>query len=78
VLLTLAIVLSTRISSVAGGAVAVVAFGLAWMAGVLGGIGSAFDNRPAARRAGSWPAAAAQRRPLARGAGALSPPETRS
>lgn len=45
VLLTLAIVASTRISSVAGGAVAVVAFGLAWMAGVLGGIGSAFDNR---------------------------------
>ena len=37
VLLTLAIVLSTRIASVAGGAMAVVAFGLGWMAGVLGG-----------------------------------------
>jgi ABC-type transport system involved in multi-copper enzyme maturation permease subunit len=44
VLLTLAIVVSTRVSSVAGGAVAVVAFGLAWMAGVLGGLGSAFAN----------------------------------
>jgi ABC-type transport system involved in multi-copper enzyme maturation permease subunit len=44
VLLTLAIVVSTRISSVAGGAVAVVAFGLAWMAGILGGVGNAFSN----------------------------------
>jgi len=39
VLLTLAIVLSTRVASVAGGAMAVVAFGLAWMAGVMGGVG---------------------------------------
>jgi Flp pilus assembly protein protease CpaA len=30
-------VLSTRIASVAGGAMAVVAFGLAWMAGVAAG-----------------------------------------
>jgi hypothetical protein len=44
VLLTLALVLCTRIASVAGGAVAVVAYGLAWMAGVLGGVGEAFDN----------------------------------
>jgi hypothetical protein len=44
ILLTLALVLSTRIASVAGGAVAVVAYGLAWMAGVLGGVGEAFDN----------------------------------
>jgi hypothetical protein len=44
VLLTLALVLSTRIASVAGGAVAVVGYGLAWMAGVLGGVGEAFNN----------------------------------
>jgi ABC-type transport system involved in multi-copper enzyme maturation permease subunit len=44
VLLTLAIVFSTRIASVAGGAIAVVAYGLAWMAGVMGGVGEAFDS----------------------------------
>jgi ABC-type transport system involved in multi-copper enzyme maturation permease subunit len=44
VLLTLAIVLSTRVPSVASGAVAVVAYGLAWMAGVLGGVGEAFNS----------------------------------
>jgi ABC-type transport system involved in multi-copper enzyme maturation permease subunit len=44
ILLTLAIVLSTRITSVAGGAIAVVAYGLAWMAGVLGGVGEAFNS----------------------------------
>lgn len=44
VLLTLAIVLSTRVASVAGGAVAVVAYGLAWMAGVMGGVGEAFHS----------------------------------
>jgi hypothetical protein len=44
VLLTLALTLSTRIASVAGGAIAVVGYGLAWMAGVLGGVGEAFDN----------------------------------
>jgi hypothetical protein len=44
VLLTLALAFSTRIASVAGGAVAVVGYGLAWMAGVLGGVGEAFNN----------------------------------
>ena len=44
VLLTLALVFSTRIASVAGGAIAVVAYGLAWMAGVMGGVGEAFDS----------------------------------
>jgi ABC-type transport system involved in multi-copper enzyme maturation permease subunit len=44
VLLTLALTFSTRIASVAGGAVAVVAYGLAWMAGVMGGVGEAFNN----------------------------------
>jgi hypothetical protein len=44
ILLTFAVVLSTRIASVAGGAVAVVGYGLAWMAGVMGGVGEAFNN----------------------------------
>jgi ABC-type transport system involved in multi-copper enzyme maturation permease subunit len=44
ILLTFAIVLSTRIASVAGGAVAVVGYGLAWMAGIMGGVGEAFSN----------------------------------
>jgi ABC-type transport system involved in multi-copper enzyme maturation permease subunit len=44
ILLTLAIVLSTRVPSVASGAMAVVAYGLAWMAGVLGGVGEAFSS----------------------------------
>jgi ABC-type transport system involved in multi-copper enzyme maturation permease subunit len=44
ILLTMAIVLSTRIASVAGGAMAVVGYGLAWMAGVMGGVGEAFNN----------------------------------
>ncbi len=44
VLLTLALLFSTRIASVAGGAMAVVAYGLAWMAGVLEGVGEAFNS----------------------------------
>jgi ABC-type transport system involved in multi-copper enzyme maturation permease subunit len=44
VLLTLALTFSTRIASVAGGAIAVVAYGLAWMAGILGGVGEAFNS----------------------------------
>jgi hypothetical protein len=44
VLLTLALVFSTRITSVAGGAVAVVGYGLAWMGGVMGDVGEAFNN----------------------------------
>jgi ABC-type transport system involved in multi-copper enzyme maturation permease subunit len=44
VLLTLALVFSTRITSVAGGAIAVVGYGLAWMAGFAGGIGEAFNS----------------------------------
>jgi ABC-type transport system involved in multi-copper enzyme maturation permease subunit len=39
VLLSLTVLLSTRLAPIAGGAIAVVAFGLAWMAGVLGKIG---------------------------------------
>jgi len=75
VLLTLAIVLSTRIASVAGGAVAVVAFGLAWMAGVMGGLGEAFDNGTL-RNAGILARLILPSDVLWRGAaGALTPPE---
>lgn len=51
VLLTLAIVFSTRIASVAGGAVAVVGYGLAWMGGIFGGVGDSV-NSPVLRAAG--------------------------
>jgi ABC-type transport system involved in multi-copper enzyme maturation permease subunit len=44
VLLTLALAMSTRVASVAGGAVAVVGYGLAWMAGIMGGIGTTLNN----------------------------------
>jgi ABC-type transport system involved in multi-copper enzyme maturation permease subunit len=39
VLLTLTVFLSTRLPPIAGGAIAVVAYGLAWMSGILGRIG---------------------------------------
>jgi hypothetical protein len=44
VLLTLTILLSTRLPPIAGGAIAVVAYGLAWMGGVLGKIGLAMGT----------------------------------
>jgi ABC-type transport system involved in multi-copper enzyme maturation permease subunit len=44
VLLTLALVLSVRLPAIAGGAVAVVGFGLAWLAGVLGHLGVALGT----------------------------------
>jgi ABC-type transport system involved in multi-copper enzyme maturation permease subunit len=44
VLLSLTVLLSTRLPPIAGGAIAVVAYGLAWMAGVLGKIGEAFGT----------------------------------
>lgn len=75
VLLTLALVFSTRITSVAGGAVAVVAYGLAWMAGVMGGVGEAFNN-DLLRSAGTVARLILPSDVLWRGAaGALSPPE---
>ena len=73
VLLTLALVFSTRITSVAGGAVAVVAYGLAWMAGVMGGVGEAFNN-DVLRMAGTLARLILPSDVLWRGAaGALSP-----
>ena len=44
VLLSLTVLLSTRLAPIAGGAIAVVAYGLAWMAGVLGKIGAAIGT----------------------------------
>src|SRR5262249_55768189 len=41
VLLSLTVLMSTLLPPIAGGAIAVVAYGLAWMAGVLGKIGLA-------------------------------------
>jgi ABC-type transport system involved in multi-copper enzyme maturation permease subunit len=41
ILLTLAVFVSTRLAPIAGGAVAVVAYGLAWLLGVVGDIGAA-------------------------------------
>jgi ABC-type transport system involved in multi-copper enzyme maturation permease subunit len=44
VILSLALVLSTRIAAMASGVIGVAAFGLAWIGGILGGVGSAVDN----------------------------------
>lgn len=44
VILTLALLLSTRLSGMVGGVVALVLFGIAWIGGIVGGIGAAFDN----------------------------------
>jgi ABC-type transport system involved in multi-copper enzyme maturation permease subunit len=44
VLLTLGLALSTRVSGMVGGVVALVLFGLAWLGGVVGGIGEVFEN----------------------------------
>ncbi|MCW2667332.1 MAG: permease precursor [Frankiales bacterium] len=52
VLLTLAVLLSTAISPMASGVVAVGLFGTAWVAGVVGGIGASLDNE-AVERVGS-------------------------
>jgi ABC-type transport system involved in multi-copper enzyme maturation permease subunit len=46
VLLTIAILLSTRLPAIAAGAICVVLFGLGWMAGVFAGIGRALDAGP--------------------------------
>lgn len=49
VLLTLALLLSTSISPMASGVVAVGLFGATWIAGVVGGIGAAVGNESVAR-----------------------------
>jgi ABC-type transport system involved in multi-copper enzyme maturation permease subunit len=56
VLLTLALLLSTRVPAIAAGAICVVLFGLGWMAGVFAGIGRFFDAGPlvAVAEASRW------------------------
>lgn len=49
VLLTLALFLSTILSPLASGVLAVGLFGAVWVAGVVGGLGEAFDNAGVAR-----------------------------
>ena len=44
VIMSLALLLSTRLSGMVGGVVALVLFGIAWIGGIVGGIGAAFDN----------------------------------
>jgi ABC-type transport system involved in multi-copper enzyme maturation permease subunit len=56
VLLTLSLLLSTRLPAIAAGAICVVAFGLGWIAGVFAGIGRFFDAGPlvTAAEASRW------------------------
>jgi ABC-type transport system involved in multi-copper enzyme maturation permease subunit len=56
VLLTTALLLSTRLPAVASGAICVVLYGLAWMAGVFAGIGRVFgvDALVAVAQASRW------------------------
>jgi hypothetical protein len=49
VLLTLAVLLSSAISPMASGVVAVGLFGTTWVAGVVGGIGASLDNETVER-----------------------------
>jgi ABC-type transport system involved in multi-copper enzyme maturation permease subunit len=44
VIMTFALLLSTRLSGMVGGVIALVFFGIAWIGGIVGGIGAAFDN----------------------------------
>lgn len=44
VLLTFGLVLSTRLSGMVGGVIALILFGMAWLGGIVGGLGAAFDN----------------------------------
>lgn len=52
VLMTLALLFSTRLSGMVGGVIALVLFGIAWLGGIVGGIGAAFDN-PTITRVGT-------------------------
>lgn len=45
ILLTLALALATRLSAITAGIVALILFGLAWMGGIVGGIGAAIDSQ---------------------------------
>ncbi len=56
VLLTLALLCSTRLPAIAAGAICVVVYGLGWMAGVFAGIGRVFEAGPlvAVAEASRW------------------------
>ena len=45
-IMTFALLLSTRLSGMVGGVIALVLFGIAWIGGIVGGLGAAFDNAP--------------------------------
>ena len=49
ILMTFTLLLSTRLPAIAGGAVAVVVYGLTWMAGVMGGVAPVFHADSLAR-----------------------------
>ncbi|HEV8468245.1 MAG TPA: ABC transporter permease [Candidatus Limnocylindria bacterium] len=44
VILTFALMLSTRLAGTVGGVIAAILFGIAWMGGIVGGVGAAFSN----------------------------------
>jgi ABC-type transport system involved in multi-copper enzyme maturation permease subunit len=44
VILTFAVMLSTRLAGMVGGVIAAILFGIAWMGGIVGGLGAAFNN----------------------------------
>ena len=44
VILTFALMLSTRLAGMVGGVIAAILFGIAWMGGIVGGLGAAFNN----------------------------------
>ena len=44
VILTFALMLSTRVAGMVGGVIAAILFGIAWMGGIVGGVGTAFNN----------------------------------
>jgi ABC-type transport system involved in multi-copper enzyme maturation permease subunit len=44
VILTVALLLSTRVAGMVGGVIAAILFGIAWMGGIVGGVGAAFNN----------------------------------
>jgi ABC-type transport system involved in multi-copper enzyme maturation permease subunit len=47
VILTLALALSTRLAGMVGGVVALILWGVAWIGGIVGGVGAALDNATA-------------------------------
>jgi ABC-type transport system involved in multi-copper enzyme maturation permease subunit len=44
VILTFGLMLSTRLAGMVGGVIAAVLFGIAWLGGIVGGVGAAFNN----------------------------------